>query len=220
MINLEKCYGLNQLNYLVSTINKNTKIYCSFSSTPGNNGCIFFNTKFQENNINAIYKSFYSDNIKNSIEAVKTLDIKGFAVSMPFKVEVLKYVDEIDIATQEIGAANTITNNNGYLKAYNTDWLGIKNYFTSSSIDFLNIIGNGGFSKAAQFFCKTKNIPYKVVTRENWSEIKNLEGYIFNATPIDIITKDKLIDGRPHTEQGKIISIIQAEEQYKIYMNG
>ena len=35
-------------------INKDTKIFCSFSSNPGNNGCEFFNTKFQENNINAI----------------------------------------------------------------------------------------------------------------------------------------------------------------------
>ena len=76
-------------------INKDTKIYCSFSSNPGNNGCEFFNNKFQDQNINAIYKSFYSDNIEDSIKAVKTLDIKGFAISMPFKVEVLNYVDEL-----------------------------------------------------------------------------------------------------------------------------
>ena len=42
-------------------INKETKIYCSFSSNPGNNGCIFFNSEFKELNMNAIYKSFYSD---------------------------------------------------------------------------------------------------------------------------------------------------------------
>ena len=41
----------------MNLINKDTKIYCSFSSNPGNNGCIYFNTKFQQNNINAIYKS-------------------------------------------------------------------------------------------------------------------------------------------------------------------
>jgi shikimate 5-dehydrogenase len=202
----------------VTTINKDTKIYCSFSSNPGNNGCLFFNNKFQENNINAIYKSFYSDDIKKSIEAVKILDIKGFAVSMPFKVEILKYVDEVDIAVREIGAANTITNNNGYLKAYNTDWLGIKNYFLES-IDFLNILGNGGFSRAVQYYCRIKSIPYNIITRENWNKVYNLEGYIFNATPVNVITKGNLIDGRPNTDQGKIISKLQAEEQYKIYIN-
>ena len=65
-------------------INKDTKIYGSFSSSPGNNGCEFFNKEFEDRNINAIYKSFYSDDIKKSIEAVKTLSISGFAVSMPF----------------------------------------------------------------------------------------------------------------------------------------
>jgi shikimate dehydrogenase len=201
----------------VITINKDTKIYGSFSSNPGNNGCMFFNTKFQENNINAIYKSFYSNDIKKSIDAVKALDIKGFAVSMPFKIDVLKYVNEVDIAVQEIGAANTIINENGYLKAYNTDWLGIKNYFLEG-LNFLNILGDGGFSKAAQYFCRITNISYKVITRKNWSKVENLEGYVFNATPTDIITKGNLIDGRPNTNQGKIISKLQAEEQYKIYI--
>ena len=48
-------------------INKDTEIYCSFSSNPGNNGCNFFNDKFVSNNINAIYKSFYSEDIDNNL---------------------------------------------------------------------------------------------------------------------------------------------------------
>ena len=69
-------------------INKNTEIYCSFSSNPGNNGCVFFNEAFKKKNINAIYKSFYSNDIYESIKAVKSLGIKGFAVSMPFKINI------------------------------------------------------------------------------------------------------------------------------------
>ena len=48
-------------------INKDTKIYCSFSENPGNNGGMFFNDAFKRNNIDAIYKSFYSNNIKKSV---------------------------------------------------------------------------------------------------------------------------------------------------------
>jgi shikimate 5-dehydrogenase len=199
-------------------INKDTKIFCSFSSNPGNNGCEFFNTKFQENNINAIYKSFYSDNIAESIKAVKILNITGFAVSMPFKITVLDYVDEIDEASKNIGAANTIININGYLKAYNTDWLGVSKYLLEN-INFLTILGDGGFSKAVQYMCTYKNIPYEVITRKNWDRVYNLKGYIFNATPIEVITKGHLIDGRPFTRSGKIIAKLQAEEQYKIYTN-
>lgn len=198
-------------------INKNTKIYCSFSSNPGNNGCIFFNNKFQENNINAIYKSFYSDDIKKSIQAVKTLGIAGFAISMPFKTEVLQYVNELDTPVKEIGAANTVINNNGYLKAYNTDWLGVKKYL--GNISFLTILGNGGFSKAIQYWCKQDNIKFKIVSRNEWNIIPNLKGLIFNATPIDVKVKGILIDGRPYTPEGKIIAELQAEEQFKLYKN-
>ena len=166
-------------------VNKDTKIFCSFSNNPGNNGCVFFNNKFQENNINAIYKSFYSDNIEKSIEAVKTLNISGFAISMPFKVKVLKYVDYIDKAVDKIGAANTIINNNGYLKAYNTDWLGVKK-FIPNSIKFLTILGNGGFSKAVQYSCTQLDIPFTIITRDKWHTIPSLTGYIFNATPIEV----------------------------------
>jgi len=169
-------------------VNKDTKIFCSFSSNPGNNGCVFFNNKFKGNGINAIYKSFHSDNIEKSIEAVKTLNISGFAVSMPFKVEVLKYVDYIDEAAEKIGAANTIINNNGYLKAYNTDWLGVKK-FISNQLDFITILGNGGFSKAVQYFATQSDIPYSIITRDKWDLIPQLTGHIFNATPIGVITK-------------------------------
>jgi shikimate 5-dehydrogenase len=199
-------------------INKDTKIFCSFSSNPGNNGCEFFNTKFQENNINAIYKSFHSDDIVKSINAVKTLNITGFAVSMPFKTTILNYVDELDEASKNIGAANTITNIDGYLKAYNTDWLGVSKYLLED-INFLTILGDGGFSKAIQYMCTHKNIPYEVITRKDWDRVYNLKGYIFNATPIEVITKGHLIDGRPFTQSGKIIAKLQAEEQYKIYTN-
>jgi shikimate dehydrogenase len=202
----------------MNLIDKDTKIYCSFSSNPGNNGCVYFNTKFQQNGINAIYKSFYSDNIQKSIEAIKTLNFSGFAVSMPFKVEVLKYVDEIDLAAQEIGAANTIINVKGYLKAYNTDWVGVSKFLLDKPKSLI-ILGNGGFSKAVQYACKSLNIDYQIITRNNWDKIPNLEGNIFNATPIDVNIKGNFIDGRPFTPTGKIIAELQAEEQFKLYIN-
>ena len=68
-------------------IDKDTDIYCSFSTNPGNNGCEFFNKQFQIHNLNAIYKSFRSESIKESIDAVKALDIRGFAL-----VCLLKYM--------------------------------------------------------------------------------------------------------------------------------
>lgn len=199
-------------------INKDTKIYASFSSNPGNNGCIFFNKKFKENNINAIYKSFYSNNLLKTVDAVKALNFSGFALSMPFKTEILKYVDIIDPVAKEIGSANTILNNSNKLIAYNTDWIGVKNFFlkmNSKPIEIL-IAGNGGFSKAIQYTCKKMNINFQVISRDNWSIIESSDKLIFNATPVEI-NKKNIIDGRPFSKDGKLIANFQAEEQFKLY---
>jgi shikimate 5-dehydrogenase len=199
-------------------INKDTEIYCSFSSNPGNNGCIFFNDKFQKNGINAIYKSFYSDDIEKSIEAVKSLDIKGFALSMPFKIEVLNYLDEVETSAENIGSVNTVVNNQGHLIGYNTDWIGVQKYFDLRDFDFIYIIGNGGFSKAVQYTCDIMDIKFDIITRENWGMIEELEDkIIFNATPVDIKTENYLVDGRPFTDDGKKMALYQSKEQFKIY---
>lgn len=197
-------------------INKDTKLYGSFSDNPGNNGCTFFNSAFEKQQIDAIYKSFYGDDIVDIVSAVKTLRFSGFALSMPFKRQIIKYLDSIDDAAKEIGAVNTVVIEDGKLIGYNTDWIGIKNYF-SDSLDKLTILGNGGFSKAVQYHCITKGIPYTVITRKDWGKVYDLEGYVFNATPIPVVTKGLLTDGRPQAKAGSVIAKLQAIEQFKIY---
>jgi len=200
-------------------INKNTLVYGSFSSNPGNNGCIFFNNLFEKYNIDAIYKSFYSTDIEKLIISAKHLNFAGFALSMPLKIDIIKYLDEINIAALEIGAVNTVINNNGILTGYNTDWIGVKKFFelVIPNDNHITILGNGGFSKAVQYACNKLNITFDIITRENWHKISELDGIIFNATPEDVISNGRLIDGRPFTETGKIIAELQAKEQFYLY---
>ena len=53
--------------------------------------------------------------------------IHAFAVTIPHKEAIIKYLDEIDETAKEIGAVNTVLNNNGTLKGCNTDWNGAIN---------------------------------------------------------------------------------------------
>ena len=200
-------------------INKDTKIYGSFSSNPGNNGCTFFNNAFTENNIDAIYKSFYSTNAKKLIKSVKHLNFSGFALSMPLKIDIMKYLDDIDESALKIGAVNTVINQNNKYVGYNTDWIGVKQYFELSipNDNHITILGNGGFSKAVQFACKKLNKTYDIITRDNWYKIPELKDVIFNATPENIESNSRLIDGRPFTITGKIIAELQAKEQFLLY---
>lgn len=197
-------------------INKDTKIYGSFSNNPGNNGCIFFNEAFQKYNINAIYKSFYSDDIESSIKSALHLGFGGFAISAPHKINVLNYLDERDSSVDEIGSCNTVLIKDNKLYGYNTDWVGVNRYL-DYKINKLTILGDGGFSKAVQYVCKLRDIDYKIITRNNWDDIFKIKGYVFNATPIDVKTKGIMIEGRADFLSGKIISRYQAIEQFKIY---
>ena len=200
-------------------IDKDTDIYCSFSTNPGNNGCEFFNYQFQAYKLNAIYKSFRSESIKKSIEAVKSLHIRGFALSMPFKIKVLDYLNEIDNTAEKIGSVNTVTNNRGILKGYNTDWVGVKNFFELSNFKSIYIIGDGGFSQAIQYTCKIMHIEYEIINRKSWNKIHDLSNQILiNATPVDIpTTTNEVIDLRPNKDFGKKVALYQAQEQFKIY---
>ena len=89
-------------------IDKDTEIYCSFAKTSGNTGCQKMNSAFYYYGLNKVYKSFSINNIEDAVNAVKTLNIKGFAITMPYKVEVLKYVHNKKDSVKEIGSANTV----------------------------------------------------------------------------------------------------------------
>lgn len=208
-------------------INKDTKIFGSFSLKAGNNGNIFFNKQFKLHNIDAIYKSFSINNIENAVNAAKTLNFSGFAVSMPFKNEVLKYVNELSSEVKDIGASNTIINKDNKLIAYNTDYIGIKNLI----IDILDkkniknneiiILGNGGLSKSAQYALNELKIPFKIITRNNWDNINKLNNrIILNCTPVENIKVNNnniYLDAIPTTPIGKRIHQTLAKEQFFLY---
>ena len=103
-------------------VNKDTEIYCSFARQAGNTGCQMMNSAFYYYGLNKIYKSFSVDSIEKAVQAVRVLNIKGFAITMPYKIEVLQYVDDVPPFISDIGAANTVINTDGVLKAYNTDY--------------------------------------------------------------------------------------------------
>jgi len=213
-------------------INSETKLYGSFSQKAGNLGCKVFNTAFQHLNINAIYKSFSIKDIMKTVEAARILNFQAFAVSMPFKIEVLRYVDIISEECKTIGAANTIINNDGVLTAYNTDV-----YAASKALHMvvvhgtlinhkkLVILGKGGYSKAVQYAAKNvvgiKHSKIEIITRNNWDDIKETkDSVIYNCTPVENIEVDKsnyFIDCITTTVWGKRLSEWQASKQFEMY---
>jgi shikimate dehydrogenase len=87
---------------------------------------LMHNTAFQELGLNAAYAAFQigPGQLQAAVEGIRSLGFRGVNVTIPHKIEVMDYLDEIDEHAMAIGAVNTIVNNNGHLIGYNTDGIG------------------------------------------------------------------------------------------------
>ncbi len=85
-------------------------------------------------------------------------NFKGINVTIPYKTDVIKYLDEIDDYAEEIGAVNTVVNRGGKLKGYNTDIFGMMKMIEKTGVTLKDkrvlILGTGGTSKTAFFVAK------------------------------------------------------------------
>ena len=84
---------------------------------------------------------------------IKRREFEGINVTIPYKREVIPYLDWIDEPAKEIGAVNTVVNRNGRLYGYNTDYYGLKELFCHADIDpegkKVAVLGSGGTSRTA-----------------------------------------------------------------------
>lgn len=83
---------------------------------------------------------------------------KAINVTIPYKRDVMAYLDEISPSAKEIGAVNTIVNRGGRLSGYNTDMLGMQALISRIGLDLTGktvlILGTGGTSHTAQYVAK------------------------------------------------------------------
>lgn len=94
-------------------------------------------------------------------EFMEKKDFKGINVTIPYKKDVIPYLDEMDDCAKAIGAVNTIINVDGKLKGYNTDFGGFLYMVKAHNVHMegkkVLIIGNGGACAAVKAVCKHEN---------------------------------------------------------------
>ena len=90
--------------------------------------------------------------LEHGVEALKKIGIAGFNVTIPHKIDMMKLLDEVDDECQLVGATNTVVNDNGFLRGYNTDVGGFLDPIRKRKIDCKNstvlLIGAGGAARA------------------------------------------------------------------------
>ena len=157
----------------------------------------YFQQKFTaEKIVDAEYRSFPLERITDFPRLILSQNNwAGFNVTIPFKTAILPYLDELDEAAAEIGAANVIKivrNTQGIrLIGYNSDAMG----FERSLKEFLPqlpkralILGTGGAAKAVKFVLEKNNVKAQFVSRKRQDELLN-----YNDSSKDIINSNPLI---------------------------
>ena len=152
----------------------------------------FFSKKFKNENINCKYLNFDIQNISEFKSIISDKNISGLNVTIPYKEDIIKYIDKISSDAKSIGAVNTIKISNEKLTGYNTDHIGFSKSIEKidgfKNIESALILGSGGASKAVQFALKKMNIKYTIVSRSNSVECIN-----YDQVSEKIIKNHKLI---------------------------
>lgn len=135
------------------------------------------NAAFNALNMDWTYVAFDVEpsNLKSAIDGARSLNIKGLNVTIPHKIEVMKYLDEIDEVARLIGAVNTIDFRN--MKGYNTDGIGaVKAIEEVTSIKNKNVVvaGAGGASRAISFYIAKYGAESITILNRNVDKASNL----------------------------------------------
>ncbi|MEX0861212.1 shikimate dehydrogenase [Nitrosopumilus sp.] len=151
---------------------------------------------FREMNLDSSYIAYRipKGELEEGIEGLKKIKIDGFNITIPHKIEMMKYLDKIDESCSLIGAVNTVTNTNGILKGYNTDMDGFLEPFKKKKLNIANtkvlLLGAGGAARAiVAGFAKEKASSITIANR-TLENAKNLSEFAkkirLNANAIKI----------------------------------
>jgi len=115
------------------------------------------NAAFKELGLDYIYLPFRvkPESLNDSLKGLRALGIAGFNVTIPHKVAIMPLLDKLDPLAEKIGAVNTVLNNKGVLKGFNTDGPGFITALKTSGIEpdgkKVVLLGAGGAARAIAF---------------------------------------------------------------------
>ena len=170
---------------------------------------VFFKEKFEKEGINNCFYNLYPlKNINEFNQLISDFsELSGLNVTIPYKQEIIPFLDEIDENAKEIGAINTIKfdwiNSKLKLTGYNTDYLGFINSIKPLLKEHHKsalVLGTGGSSRAITYALKKLNINFVKVSRNPLKEVMSYDSLseeivnqykiIINTTPLGMFPND------------------------------
>ncbi len=139
------------------------------------------NAAFQKLGLNFAYAAFpiANENLQDAVKGIKALGFRGVNVTIPHKVEIMAYLDEIDEEAKEIGAVNTIVNDGGKLIGYNTDGAGyVRSLLQETGIRLDGkralLVGAGGAARAVSISLARHGVKEITIANRSVDKAKKL----------------------------------------------
>jgi shikimate dehydrogenase len=181
-------------------INSRTTLYGVFGNPISHSKSpLMLNRAFKESGINAAYAAFHIEQgtLKEAIQGIRALRFRGVNVTIPYKVEVMSYLDEIDEGARVIGAVNTIVNENGKLIGYNTDGIGyVRSLYEETGLSLQGkrvlLLGAGGAGRGIAYALAKAGAEIVWVSNRTASKADELVSYISLLTDAKAIAPEAI----------------------------
>lgn len=171
------------------------------------------NLSFEKLKLDYAYMAFKleKNSIKEGLEAMKLLNVKGFNLTMPLKEVVMEYLDEIDLSAKLIGSVNTVLNKDGKFIGFNTDGKGFIKGLENRKLEYKNkkivILGAGGAAKSIGVELALKGAGEILIMNRSLSSAKEIEETI-NKNIADLKVKSLELDQNILKEEVEDASIL------------
>lgn len=138
----------------------------------------YFEQKFEKLGLkNHSYDLIHIDEINQIEQIFAQPNFVGLNITIPYKEQIIPFLDEISNEANEIGAVNCISIQNGKKTGYNTDAFGFEKTLLIQPNTLRNkalILGNGGAAKAVKYVLNKYHIPFEIVSRKTEINFDNL----------------------------------------------
>jgi shikimate dehydrogenase len=173
---------------------------------------VMHNSALSQAGLDGCYLAFRVKNIAAAVEGIRGLGIRGASITIPHKISVMKYLDQVDPLAADIGAVNTVLNEQGVLRGFNTDCSGAVKALMEKTIISgrdVAVIGAGGGARAIGFGIKQEGGRLTIINRSQ----KRGEGLALDLgcefqllsnvsrLPYDIIINATSVGMTPHADR-------------------
>ncbi len=132
-------------------VDRETKLCISIATKASNFGASMHNAGYASLDLNYVYLPVATTDTHGAVVAMRALNIRGMSVSVPHKQTIMPMLDEVDEIAREIGAVNTVINEDGRLVGRNYDWIGVVKALeevTTIKGKTVALLGAGGAARA------------------------------------------------------------------------